>query len=229
MAEKLNYKKVQEILLNKGFILLDEEYKNCKTPLLCLDKDGYKVLITMDRLMNRNISGSRFHSFNPYSIENLNHFAKINSLQSICISKVYKNHKTKLLFKCNCGRTFMTTSSNYLSKNKTTCDVCSGHCLRQNNYFDIKNQLEQIGYYIDISEKDFKGISKTLFICHDKDGYKYILNYDNITTGSKPYFVSKDNKYSIDNINLFLKKIIKVFNAYLNNILVKIVYWNLYV
>ena len=73
------------------------------------------------------------------------------------------------------------------------------------SYSYVKGRLEECGYYLDIPEEDFCGVTTSSMLCHDKDGYKYDLVYDSTLRGVKPRVVAKCNPYVIYNINNFLK------------------------
>ena len=73
------------------------------------------------------------------------------------------------------------------------------------NYEDIYKNLESRGYYLDISKEDFKGVTVSDLIAHDKDGYKYKLIYNQILRGQESVKFHKSNPFVIDNINLYLK------------------------
>ena len=219
MSKKYSYDEAKMLLANKDLILLDKEYINCKQPLLCLDKEGYKVLISIDNLNNKKIKGLRVHKTNPYSIENINHFAELNNLPSRCIEEKYINSKERMKFKCNCNNEFYTTWDCFHSLHKIKCDECSNNPLYKKDYLSVKNELEKFGYYLDLDEDSFEGVTITPLICHDKYGYKYRITYDEILRGKKPFPVSKNNIFSIENINTFLKNNNKAFKCISDNYL----------
>ena len=85
MSLSYTYDDVKNELQKRGYILLSSEYENCKEKLLCLDKQGYKIFTSFDNISKHGkSSGSkRFHPSNPYTIENINHYAAINGLKRI--------------------------------------------------------------------------------------------------------------------------------------------------
>lgn len=204
MSLSYTYEEVKNKFEQIGYTLLSKEYKNCKEKLLCLDDKGYKILISFDKLLNRDVNGRKFHPSNPYTIENINHYAKLNGLTSRCVSKEYINAKETLDFTCDCGEHFYTNWSNFSSRHKIKCDTCTNNP-RNREYNNIKDNLIKFGYYLDVEESQYLGVTLTPLICHDKHGYKYKVTYDAILRGKKPSPVSKSNKFSIENINIFLK------------------------
>ena len=81
---------------------------------------------------------------------------------------------------------------------------------RINKSLNAKKTLEKLGYYLDVDESQYLGVTLTPLICHDKYGYKYKVTYDAILRGKKPSPVSKSNEFSIENINTFLKIFIQI-------------------
>lgn len=71
-------------------------------------------------------------------------------------------------------------------------------------YDEVKQNLEAKGYHLDISQKDFNGVTTSELICHDDSGYKYSVVYDSVMCGKK-HRMLKGNKYAIYNINKFLE------------------------
>ena len=67
MSLSYTYEEVKNKFEQIGYTLLSKNYKNCKEKLLCLDDKGYKILISFDKLLNRDVNGSRFHPSNPYT------------------------------------------------------------------------------------------------------------------------------------------------------------------
>lgn len=216
MSLSYTYEDVKNEFEKRGYVLLSTEYKNCKEKLLCLDKQGYKLLTSLDNILKRNNSSAgtrRFHASNPYTIENINHYAEINKLPSRCISKEYVSGKSTLDFICECGEKFYTNWNTFHSGHKVKCDTCSNNPFANKDYNSVKETLEKLGYYLDVDENEYLGVTLTPLICHDKFGYKYKLTYDAILKGKKPSPVSKSNIFSIDNINTYLKNNNKDFTC----------------
>lgn len=219
MSLNYSYEYVKEEFNNHGLILISPNYNNCKEKLECVDKQGYKLFTSLDNIRKRNnlnANTRRFHSSNPYVIENINHYIKTNCLTSECVDDKYVNSKSLLKFKCECGEIFYTSWDIFRTKNKTKCDKCNHSPFVDKDYKSVKQTLEKLGYYLEVSEDTYLGVTLTPLICHDKFGYKYKLTYDSILRGIKPSFVSKSNQFSIYNINVFLKNNNKDFTCVSN-------------
>lgn len=189
-----------------GYDYIDGEYKNQFSKLRCYDKDGYIVYVNFDSLENKKCGTSPFHKRNPYTIENIKtYLSKHKECQCDYYSGIYETAKSKLRFKCSCGNTFLTTFENvrYLHKNK--CDDCSGFHLNL-SYNDIKKNLENKGYYLEVPEEEYKGITLTDLICTDENNYKYKVVYDSVMRNKKMEIFNSSNPFVIYNINLYLDK-----------------------
>lgn len=195
---------VKEILSNNNLRMIDNNYIDCKTPILCEDNEGYYVYAVLDKIVNAKSNPRRYHKSNNYSIYNINHFAELNNLPSRCISEKYVQMKDKLLFQCNCGNVFSTTAENYLNSHKNKCDRCSNYNITL-TYDEVKNNLEIKGFYLEINKEDFHGVTKTDLTCHDDNGYKYNVTYNAVMTGRKMETFRNSNPFTIYNINKYLE------------------------
>ena len=205
IAIKYTYDDIFKIAKEKGYTLLSSDIGNYDTKILLLDSDGYKVYATVDKIINRNSKFRRFHKCNDYTISNVNHFAKTKNINSVCISDKYMSSKDKLVFRCSCGNLFSTTLSNFLNLHKVKCDRCTGY---NNNlsYSDVKEKLKAKGYFLDIKEGEYRGVTLTELKCIDSEGFKYNVAFHRVMNGKIPDAFNKSNKYTIDNINHYLRK-----------------------
>lgn len=198
-----NEENVRKILESKNLKWLDENYVNCKSKLLCETKEKYKVLVILDKLVNRSCySPSIFHKTNPYSVYNINIYCKNNDIESVCISETYDSKK--LLFKCKCGNNFTTTSGNFM-RGKQKCDICSNSNTKNKSYEEIKKDLLNKGYNLLTLKEDFINATNTKLECEDSDGYKFIVDYSSVvSTGKGVAKFRRSNPYTIYNINHYL-------------------------
>lgn len=79
---------------------------------------------------------------------------------------------------------------------------------QKNTYETVLKRLKECGYDLDVSEDEYRGVTITPLFCHDSDGYKYRVIYDQILRSKtkKVDRFNKSNPFTIENINLFLKK-----------------------
>lgn len=133
------YDKVKKYIEDIGYILISKEYKNNKQKLLLKDKVGYYYISSINRLLKNHIPWL-VHLNNPYTIQNIKLWCKLNDKPFELVSMIYETNKKKLKWKClkeKCGEIFEATWGNIIS-NKG-CSYCAGkqvglsNCLATNN------------------------------------------------------------------------------------------------
>lgn len=183
------------------------------------DTDGYKY----KREVHGNFNGkfNKFDKGNPFTIENIKNYIKLNNISSDIISNEYNGNNIDMDWKCNCGNIFKTTWNKFL-QGKTYCSDCVLKQEKIKNNNQNKQQIKEFGYiplfdYIDNFEKEKITIK-------DDDGYIYHCWFYDLKQNKKPFKFGKSNKYTIENINLFLKQndredylCISDFSEYLGN------------
>ena len=120
------------ILNAKNITLLENEYIDAKTKMLCLDNDGYYVYIVLSNLLNRDGVGRRFDKSNDYTINNINHYLQKNKVHFKCVSQKYNNANKRLDFRCLlCGEIVKSSWRNVnkndnKSRTHVICQNCDG-------------------------------------------------------------------------------------------------------
>lgn len=153
-------------------------------------KDGYRPNIVDKR--------------NPYSIDNIKNFIKLNNIKSTLISNEYKDNKTKLCFLCECGKTYMADWTHFQQGYNWKCITCSlsESCTTKLKLEDVKNRVIEAGFVPLFDTYD--NISKKLKIMN-KDGYILETLLSNINDIKGEDIVTPKNSYSILNIKKFIK------------------------
>lgn len=111
-----------------------EEYKGVTlTPLVCVDKDGYKYVATYDQMKSNGGKFEKFHPGNPFTIENINNYFHIYANDKYkCVSETYQGSGKKLKFQhVECGRYFENTLYNIVrssENNKPTENKTGARC-----------------------------------------------------------------------------------------------------
>ena len=119
---KYTQSQVEEIFKEHDFILKDT-YINNKTSVFCVDNDGYKYNIKlMNILKGRELQ--KVHSQNPYTLENIDLYIKINGITSKRLSLEYVDSKTDMEWECECGKSFFTTWNEF-QQGKHYCNFCA--------------------------------------------------------------------------------------------------------
>lgn len=145
---KYTQKQVENIFYENGLILNDI-YKNNHDNLFCTDFNGYKY---NTRLMTL-LKGGRpqaIHANNPYVLDNIDLYIKLNNISSKRISNQYINSKTDMTWQCECGQLFNTTWNEFQT-GKHYCNFCA-KSRRFNGLRDytqlIKEECKKRGYQL---------------------------------------------------------------------------------
>ena len=161
MSHRNTIEDVIKLFRANDLTLLDKNYKRAGQKLLALNNEGYKVVISYNKLSQGRVPKA-FHINNPYTIENIRLWTYINKPQYILLSDEYKGEKEKLLWYCT---------------------DCNEHF--EYSWLDFKNSLHSCYKcypYRKLSEKDF---FERLYKHNDKfRNKKFIIkgNYVNMHT-----------------------------------------------
>lgn len=201
MKNTFNIRK--EIYIKDGYNLVKELYKTKRYVYDEVEKDGYHFKVYLKNWQDGyrpNIVDKR----NPYSIENIKNFIKINGIKSTLISNEYKDNKTKLLFKCGCGKEYEASWTHFSRGNNWKCNTCAlkDGCTTRPKLKDIKEKVIKAGF-IPLFD-NYQNSSQKLKIMN-KDGYILEALINNINTLRGEDIVTPKNSHSIYNIKKFIK------------------------
>ena len=135
---KWNIDLVREMLKEKGYILVSEEYLNTSTKLIFYDNDGYYYFKSLSDVLCS--SSYKFHKSNPYTIENIKLWCKLNNKPFELMSKEYINSNKYLKWHClkeECGEIFEANWNNIQSH--WGCGFCAGKQVGVSNCLATKN------------------------------------------------------------------------------------------
>lgn len=155
--DKYNIENVRNILKEKQIILLEDNYVDAKTRMLCMDNEGYYVYVVLSNLLTRNGIGRRFDKSNKYTITNINHYLKLNNIHFECMSKEFISANEKLLFKCTlCGEKVEipwrnVNKNDNANRSHVICENCDGR--NESLHASVLKQLF-LHYYPDTSIED---------------------------------------------------------------------------
>lgn len=207
---KYTYEQAYEKFKEKGYTLIDTEYKNSKTKMSCIDNLGYKYFVSLDNISNTQCGFHIVHMANKYAIENIRTYIKNNHIVCALLSNEYNSNTSKLKFLCGeCGQEFEMGWSELYERKKYTCTKCStkrAHDASKHDFGYVVDSFLEYGYTV-LSKNYVNDRSKLEII--DCDGYKYSKAYQNLRnimkSNGKFEIVATDNPYSIHNINNYIK------------------------
>lgn len=132
------YEKVKEYISQKGYFLISENYISNIQKLVICDSDGYFYCTTIATIQN-NVP-ERFHTANPYTIQNIKLWCKLNNKPFVLVSDTYEGNSRNLLWKClkeGCGEIFKAKWGNIMTGKG--CGICGGLQVGLSNCLATKN------------------------------------------------------------------------------------------
>lgn len=109
-----------------GYKIIDFNYTNNRSGLLCYDKNGYKVICVLDRIQK----GNKPFIFSVTSnadnfIFNINHYIELNNINNKALEwKFGAYNHPDVLFECACGNTYWANFQNWIAEERTMCPKC---------------------------------------------------------------------------------------------------------
>ena len=151
MAKKITYEEVSKVYEEKGYELISE-YKGNNKPLFVKDKEGYICSSSYSSFKN-GAEPNKFHTHNPYTVQNLKLWIKTNIEGYELLSTKYTKAKDKLKLKCDKGHEFEMSWDKINQGNR--CPYCSGNKVLK-GYNDITTTdpwMIDLGMSIEDAEK----------------------------------------------------------------------------
>lgn len=142
---KITYAEVVELAGSKGIkpLFIESEYKDSKYRHTYETNEGYKIFVSVE-LLKKNKKFSIFHTFNPYTVENIKRYIQNKALKCKLLSSEYKsNNRHKLYFKCECGNEFKVTWNDFYTSGKTQCGECGVKKRSGKNHYDYNPNLTE--------------------------------------------------------------------------------------
>ena len=107
-----------------GYVPLFSRYTSNKEKLPVMDSGGYKGILSYHQLTYG--SGfAIFHRCNPFTIDNIKHYIKVNCLSCKYHSGAYTSASAELFFVCECGEHFSTVWTTVMKQGKVRCGRCA--------------------------------------------------------------------------------------------------------
>jgi hypothetical protein len=159
-----------------GYKVLSK-YENYDSHLYIMDDLGYKYYTSYGSFQQtHNIS--IFNKNNPYTIENIKLWIKINNIPIELISTEYIDSKDYLTWRCECGEIFEATWGQVLSTKRYKCTKCSQYQSKiaksTEDYLDELN-LFKVKEYRFIDCKDVLCLPFDFAIFDDKGNLKFVI------------------------------------------------------
>jgi len=192
---KITLEQARQEFIKREYNPLFNIYINNMEKLLAETKEGYKIVISLNKLkLGR--EPSIFGNDNPYTIENLRLYLVINKINLKLISTEYKNNLSKLVFITPEGYK-ITSTWNGLDHQHTIVDLRNPYSVE-----NIKLWLKNHNLNFELLTEKYDGKKLELIT---NEGYKVIIKWASLQTGDIPDLFSIHNPYTLENIRLWLK------------------------
>jgi len=203
--KKYTYKEVVKILQEYGYKLISKEYCGYNIKLILEDDNGYYFFASLSNVIVVGFNSlNKFDKSNPYTIQNIKLWLKLNNVLLELINTVYSGNKNKLEFKdkegyfysINLSKLFLNRKHDRFNKSNPFTIYNIKLWLKLNN---IRLELLSNIYTGSNGKLDFK----------DVNGYYYSMDTAslqcNIKRGSPFDKIGINNPYTIRNIKLWCK------------------------
>lgn len=198
----------RELYLSKGLILDEEEYVNKDYKMNCHDLEGYKYKLSLDCVNDKRTK--RFEAigkYNPYFVENIENFIKINGGDCKLKTRCYIKSAEKLELECSCGEHYYISVCHLLGEKKFVCNKCAFEKSNKEKLIkgkdDTIKKLKNLGYKL----IEFK--NKNNIVIEDEEGYLFNTTIFNAMNKKSNYIKSqrfnKFNEFTIQNMLNYLK------------------------
>lgn len=159
MYKKLIIEEVRENIRKLGYVLISKEYLRNNQKLIIKDKEGYLYYVRYSNLMFGRIP-NRFDIHNPYTIDNIKLWCKLNNKPFKLVSDTYEGSNKYLKWQClveGCREIFEKPWSKIFGGK--SCPFCKEHLKIKNSIIvTVNNSCEtveeiQIKYTINTNKK----------------------------------------------------------------------------
>lgn len=199
--EKL--KSIYDKCNEKSYILIKEiETTKDGEKIHLKNIDGYKGVVPIGKFIRGDQDVCWFSNKNPYILDNIRLFLKYHAPNLTLKSESYKSGREYLEFECCYHGIYLSTWENI--KSGYNCPKCASDKradYKRKSIEDIKRVFEEKGF--SLLSTEYKNESEYLDGINS-DGYKISVTYASIRN-SEPQIFGYKNKYTIDNIKLWLK------------------------
>lgn len=148
MGKKYSNEYIRNYLKELGYEWLDDEYISAISKLTFKDKDGFIYMCKLNDLLSGHTNPFYVYKSNPYSIQNINLWLKLNNFEYEVISDKYINNSQKLILKDKYGYMYVSEWNSIQNKYKP-------FFAHKSNPYSIQN----IKLWCELNEKDFELLS----------------------------------------------------------------------
>ena len=162
---KRKHEDAVNIIQNKGYIINGDFVYNNENSLVDIsDKYGYRYLVEF-RSIVKGVKQRIVSKNNPYSIDNINLYIKLNNINVKLISDKYISNKDYLEFECACGERYLAKWDKFQQGYKRCCRKCSYDKRIEDNTYtieDVKKYIENNNINVELLSNEYVSVYKPL-------------------------------------------------------------------
>jgi hypothetical protein len=214
-SRKNNVEDVYKMTSEIGYYFNKEDFVKMKVKINMIDNNRYKYFYAPVGIQQ----GKKpyiFHRSNPYTIDNIKNYIKINNLDVELVDDKYISDNYYMTWKCNCGETFKNSWDKFKQRKRIYCDNCNNAIssyerktielldklnIKYKKEYQIDNPLHRNGNHklrYDFYLKDYNAMIEVDGHFHFKKTFSKYRNGEEIFKKRQLYDQIK-NQYCIDN------------------------------
>ncbi|EQB4340949.1 TPA: hypothetical protein ACXDAZ_002547 [Clostridium botulinum] len=180
---KLSLEEAKQEFIKRAYIPLFDDYHKNNEKLLCKTKEGYLIETTVNNLK----SGSKpkiFHKKNPYTINNIKIWLKLNNKPYELLSNKYTDSHVKLKWSCSKHGVFFSSWNNILTGyHCAKCGYENTKNKRTLSFEQLKNIVKSKNPNIDILSEKYKNSNSKVKCKCSIDGYIWYTTGKSLLSG----------------------------------------------
>lgn len=120
----LEFTQIEKELNAYGFEMLNDNWEGYHKRIDVKDKSGYKGKVKFDTI-RKGGSFSKFALYNPYSLDNVKLFCKLNGFTCVVPNQKFNGWNNDIKIICECGNTYIIELSKLINGKQSRCPRCS--------------------------------------------------------------------------------------------------------
>lgn len=200
-----SFEEVEKMVSNMGYTIVKDSFEFYSKKFTVKDFQGYYYVMNADNIRS-NKHPRAFGKENPFTIDNIKNYIKINKIKAKLLSDTYERNNKPMLWECECGKTFERSWNGFL-QGFIICKDCAEYNrikkrrLSLDRIYEVVNNM---GYKI-VDDIENISVSTTPFSIIDDNGYLYSVSWEGLNHSKIPEKFHPCNPHVIHNINIFLK------------------------
>lgn len=200
-----SFEDVDKMAADMGYTLIKDSFISYSKKFTVKDSQEYYYVMNGYNIQEDKHPRA-FGKENPYTIDNIKNYIKINRIKAKLLSDVYDGNNKIMLWECECGNPFEKSWNDFLH-GSVLCKDCAMHNRikkRRIPLNEVYDKLNEMGYRL-IDDISNISVSTIPFSVADSDGYLYFVTWTDLRQEKITEKFHPCNPHAIHNINNFFK------------------------